>query len=73
MSREQCLPRSGRCEREQGAGAPRSGDATVREPLAATGKNSGWRGKTYVVWRGVARNHDGGDCPQDVLAKAAFA
>jgi hypothetical protein len=40
MSRGARPPRSVRgCEREQEAGAPRSGDATVRESLAAAGKD----------------------------------
>ncbi len=49
------------CEREQGAGAPHSGDATVRESLAATGKNLAGGGNAFTDWHEAARRNAGGD------------
>jgi hypothetical protein len=40
---------------------PRSGDATVRESLAATGKNFKGDSKAFVAWYDIAQRRDGGD------------
>ncbi len=45
----------------RGTGAPRSGDATVRESLAATGKEFVRGGNVSMVWHELAQWHAGGD------------
>jgi len=49
------------CECEQGAGAPRSGDATVRESLAATGMNLVDGDNALTAMQNKSRKHAGGD------------
>lgn len=61
MSREQGPRAAWGCEREQGARAPRSGDATVRESLAATGKEVACGEYFSMVRHNSAPWHAGGD------------
>jgi len=62
MSRRAGPPCGARgCEREQGAGAPRSGDATDRESLAATGMYVTNRDDSYIILYVATRRHAGGD------------
>jgi len=62
MSRGAGPPREARgYEREQGAGAPRSGDATDRESLAATGMYVTNCDDSHIIWHVATRKHAGGD------------